>query len=370
MRVLVVSHLYPSKTCPTRGVFVEEQVMALRARGISVDVLSGRWEDFAGSDATEEAALEFVRLPWLAWMPSPVSVWLAVGVLERAIRHRIAQKRYDLVHAHYGAPDGVAAIRAVGGAGIPVIVTLHGSDVNYQLKRRLVGRWLAGQLAKAHGVICVSPAMIPIVSDASEELRAICRVLPNGFSRSQFYLDSHAQRDAILFVGNLSPVKNPDVLLEAYALVADMLEYDLWFAGEGPMRLDLEAMARSLGISHRVHFLGVVPHEELGSWFSRAVLSVLPSQNEGMPVSAIESLASGVPVVCSAVGALPELVTDGTNGYLVEPGNTRGLADAILLGASHRWNRRRISRDSRLRSWDDVAGVLSELYAEALASHR
>lgn len=364
MRVLVVSHLYPSTSKPSRGIFVAEQVGALVRMGLTVDVLSVRYSsDTPVYDAGAAVpTVHFVRHPWRTWIPSVFNVLFAAIALRRLIRAQLRICRYDVVHAHYALPDGAAAVMATAPAGPPVVVTLHGSDANGQLRRPFVGALLGRTLARAARVVCVSPAMPQLVRGVVGG----CTIVPNGYNALDIAYAQHSQRDAVLFVGGLNPVKNPDVLLRAYAAAKNSLECDLLLAGDGSMASELRALAEDLGVSESVHFLGNVPHGQLGDLYSRAKIAVLPSASEGMPISALEALASGVPLVCTAVGALPLLVTDDVNGVLVQPGDVDALARALVYAVKKTWDRRSIAGDSRLLTWDEVAERLVGLYREVI----
>ncbi len=368
MRVLVVSHLYPSESSPSRGIFVAEQVGALLRQGITVDVLSARYDDAPPMPNADASGLRvrFIQLPWRGLVPSVLNVVSAATRLRGAIRNQLGASRYDVVHAHYAMPDGVAAIRATRGLGLPVVITLHGSDVNVQLRRPVVGAFLARALSAAERMVCVSPAML----DGVGRLKEGCTFIPNGYNARDISYEESAERDAILFVGGLNPVKNPDVLIRAYAAEHARLGCDLLVAGDGPMMPTLRVLAEKLGVSGRVHLLGNVEHSSLRGLYARATIAVLPSSSEGMPVSALEALASGVPLVCTRVGALPALVKERENGLLIPTRDVDALADALLRAVGTSWDRGRIARDPALLTWDGVAEKLIALYEDVAGVRR
>jgi len=368
MRVLVVSHLFPSTDAPYCGQFVYEQVQALSV-DVEVTVLSARLADEhpVGAEALENVEIEFVRLQAPMHLPSWLGVFVRALKLRRVLRSELSRVSYDVVHAHYALPDGYAAVSEARRAGVPSVVTLHGSDVNRQLRRPVVGGFLARRIARASRVICVSPAMPPILGRISSALAERCTLIPNGFNAQEIGFDENGDRDCILFVGGLTDVKQPAVLLDAYSGVAGELRYDLVFAGDGPLRKALEARAVRLGLRDRVHFLGSVPHAEMRSLYARAVMTVLPSRSEGMPITALETLASGVPLVCTPVGALPELIHEGVNGLLVPSGDAAALASALRSASALSWDRGRIAGDDRLLTWSQVAALIVGQYTALVA---
>jgi glycosyltransferase involved in cell wall biosynthesis len=102
--------------------------------------------------------------------------------------------------------------------------------------------------------------------------------------------------------------------------------------GDGPDRERLEQLAHDLGIARFAYFVGY--QEEIAGYYRLFDAFLLPSVTEGTPVSAIEALASGTPVVATRVGGVPDVVTDGTDGFLVEPGDTEAAAERLAELAS------------------------------------
>jgi glycosyltransferase involved in cell wall biosynthesis len=124
-------------------------------------------------------------------------------------------------------------------------------------------------------------------------------------------------------------VKGTSFLLEAFARVLEAIPTSyLLLVGDGPERPALEAQARSLGVQERVIFAGF--REDIEEHLRLFRVAVLPSLQEGLPLAGIEALSAGVPLVASRVGGLPELVSDGRTGFLVEAGNAAAIADALL----------------------------------------
>ncbi|HET8622239.1 MAG TPA: glycosyltransferase family 4 protein [Gemmatimonadales bacterium] len=128
----------------------------------------------------------------------------------------------------------------------------------------------------------------------------------------------------------LYPIKGHRVVLDAFpAVLARLPDARVLFVGDGPERPVLEAQARSLGVADRVCFAGF--QDDMAAYLRLFSVAIVPSLHpEGFGLVAVEALAAGVPVIASRVGGLPEIVTDGVAGFLVEPGNARDLAEAIV----------------------------------------
>jgi glycosyltransferase involved in cell wall biosynthesis len=137
----------------------------------------------------------------------------------------------------------------------------------------------------------------------------------------------------VLFVGNLVPVKGPDVFLKSISLLRPTA-YSLQptvslIIGDGPMRRGLEREARRLGLGESVFFLGSRPHAEVARWMNVADVLCLTSRSEGMPNAVIEALVSGLPVVVTDVGACRELVEDEPLARWCLAEDTQAVARAI-----------------------------------------
>jgi glycosyltransferase involved in cell wall biosynthesis len=179
----------------------------------------------------------------------------------------------------------------------------------------------------------------------------------------------------ILFLGRLGQRKGSYDLLNAASKVAiKRPDLRLFLGGDGELNRVRET-ALELGISDKVELLGWVRGEEKERLLASAAVYVLPSYNEGLPMSVLEAMAAGLPILSTPVGGIPEAVTDGVEGFLVNPGDVRALADALdrLLGdpelargmgvAARRKVERAFSADAVLPS---VEALYLEMGARAL----
>jgi glycosyltransferase involved in cell wall biosynthesis len=153
-----------------------------------------------------------------------------------------------------------------------------------------------------------------------------------------------------LFVGSLIPRKSPDLLLEA---VAEAGAVPCVFAGDGPMRRQLERRAAELGIQEKVRFLGDVPSSVLGRLYADSDMLVLPSVSEGSPLVVVEAMASEVPVLATRIAGLPSMIEDWETGFLVKPGDVGQLAMGIRFLAGDADLRRRMGANGRRRALRD-----------------
>lgn len=311
MRALVLTTSYPTEEEPVPGVFVREQVEAVR-RYCNVTVVHLQRADVRRIEADRDGGAWRVRYP-----RRPAGAWhLAAGL--RALR---LERGHDLVHAHFF----LAGLPAVLFQRRPVVVTEHWSVFLPEDPARLGPAALLGArvaFGRAALVLPVSEALRRGIE--AHGIRARFRVVPNVVDTSLFR-PGDGPREGLLAVGLFYEAKGFDVLLAALARLPDK---HLRLVGDGPLRGALEAEAARLGVADRVELHGLGPKGEVAELMRRARLVVVPSRFETSGVVAIEALASGTPVVASAVGALPELLADG-GGVLARPGDPGDLAARI-----------------------------------------
>lgn len=189
------------------------------------------------------------------------------------------------------------------------------------------------------------------------------RIVPNGIDPERFTPRGPAQSgDYLLFVGRLVPYKGLDILIEA--LARDQTDTPLLVAGDGPLRSNLEAKARTLDVD--TTFLGHVPEERLPELYRGALLTVLPSVNrqEAFGITLIESMASGTPVIASALPGVQEVAAWG--GRVTPPGNATALATTITdaLGSPLPRGKTLAAKIHEDFSWENVVDRTEAIYDE------
>lgn len=367
-RLLVVSHGFP----PYYG-GAEHAAGHLAAAAVS----SGRWEvevltsDIGGRLPARDTwrGVNVVRVPARKkeWKNHTVPELLSFLI---ACTRRIHIARPDYILAHFTLPGGEVARRWAGRFGVPYAVVLHGADVPdsqrgrfgllYPLVKPLVRRvW-----RQAAHVIAVSDTLQDLALRTWPECQI--HVIPNGVDVDRFQpvkREEDRPRDkniVVLVVARLIEIKGIQNLLTALSLLPEPLrqKIDLQVCGTGPYEADLRRQADRLGNTAQVHFAGLLPYEQIPVRLQEADIFVLPSLQEGLPLSLLEAMASGLPVVASVVGGIPSVVRDGENGLLVAPGDVTGLRDALVRLLENPGICRRMGsaarRDARAWSWTAV----------------
>jgi glycosyltransferase involved in cell wall biosynthesis len=263
--------------------------------------------------------------------------WRVVWRMARELRDR----GIEVVHAHQYTPFFYAALARVLAGGSPrIILTEHGRhypDV-VSPRRRMANRLVFDRLADAVNAVCgfsaaslarvdgFSARRIEIIENGIDLTRYATQPDRNGLRRR---LGLDPARRYVVSVGRCHPVKDQAMLLHAFAWVARARpDVDLLIAGDGPLRTDLEMLAGRLGVEGRVRFLGVRP--DVPDILQAADVFALTSVSEAASLTLLEAMASGLPVVVTAVGGNPEIVREGREGFLVPRGDAPAAAAALL----------------------------------------
>jgi glycosyltransferase involved in cell wall biosynthesis len=349
-RVLVFSTLFPNAAQPNHGVFVENRLReTLALGGLEATVVApvpwfpsrravfGRYARFAAAPRRELRHDVEVRHPRYLVIPK-LGAGLSPGALFRAglaeaLRLQREGRRFDVIDAHYFHPDGVAAARLGRALRLPVVITARGSDLTQIAEApgpRARIRWAAGEASALVGV-CedLRQRLVSLGAPAERTL-----TLRNGVDLTLFApADRTAARAAfgargftLVSVGALIPRKDHALTLAA---LAELTDCTLLIAGDGPLRGELEALARRLGVVDRVRFLGETPHAALPMLYSAADAMVLASSREGWANVLLEAMACGTPVVASDVNGTAEVVRAPAAGRLMPERTPAGLVAAL-----------------------------------------
>ena len=233
--------------------------------------------------------------------------------------------RPDAVHTHdqralfYAGP-------AARLARVPMLVhTRHGRDVHATRRQAAIFRALS---TLVHRFVCVSEEVAGL-SRAQGVSPSRIRTILNGIDLDRFGFIGPDPAGPVMTVARLSPEKDVANLVRATAIAAERAPaLRVEVAGGGPCREELDHLAAELGVAGRFTFLGEA--RDVPALLRRACMFVLPSRSEGIPLTALEAMACGLPVVATRVGGLPEVVEDGITGLLVPPADPAALARAVV----------------------------------------
>ena len=284
---------------------------------------------------------------------------------------RSLASRFDLVHVHLWPAQLWAALGIP--RKIPLVTTEHNTD-NRRRHRPFPFRPLDAATYRRYGkIIAVSGETASALGRWLPSTVSKTTVIENGLPLERFHGVAPLSRESLgvpenapllVCVGRMEPVKDHATLLRAMAL---MPEFHLALAGDGPLRAELESLAETLGIDHRVRFLGRV--SEIPALLAAADVYVQPSKFEGFPRATGEAMASGLPVVVSDGAGFSELVGDAALRFPV--GDAPALASAVRQTILERFKRAKLSRilaDSL--SIHDCAQKHCAVYEAILSEHR
>ncbi len=339
------------------GAVATELGLALAGRGHEVHFVSYA-QPFRLKAFNERVTFHEVKIgAYPLFEHPPYSLALAVMLHEVASKHGL-----DVIHAHYAIPHAVSAIEAkalLEGSrrSVGIVTTLHGTDIT-----------LVGQDPSYFTITRYSIEHSDAVTAVSKYLRdetyrafqcATCdiAVIPNFVDLAEFHprapgtCGDGASEKILMHISNMRPVKRLLDVVRIFARVREKVPARLVLVGDGPDRPAAEREVEELGIADHVRFLGKV--EDVAQALRWADLYLLPTQVESFGLSALEAMATGVPVVGCAAGGLPEVVEHGVSGFLGPAGDVDALAAGAigLLEDGVRWRAASAAARERAKSF-------------------
>jgi len=250
-------------------------------------------------------------------------------------------QQLDLIHVHYAIPHATAAnlakqILQAQGKNIPVITTLHGTDVTLVGKDPLFEPIVSLSINQSDGVTAVSNSLREETLKHFN-IKVPIEVIPNFVDIHRFSRKSKEHfRKAIapnnepilVHTSNFRKVKRVDHVIQIFKLVNEHMPCKLLMVGDGPERAKVEGMARDFNIGDSIRFLG--KQEAIEEILSVSDVFLMPSETESFGLAALEAMACELPVVSSNTGGLPEVNIDGQTGFTADPHDVRSMANSVI----------------------------------------
>ncbi|MGH3914015.1 MAG: glycosyltransferase family 4 protein [Pseudonocardiaceae bacterium] len=310
----------------------------------------------------------------------PADVEAVVDTMTRTILDLHQRRPFDVLHAQYAYPNGLAALRAAQAAGLPAVVSVQGGDGHW------VGTCCATHRDLLRAVFASAPALLIGSPSFAAEVAERHGIDPHRFTLVPGATD--AQRFAPRELAEVAQIGDPatllyhgrvdvrkgvlDLLAALTLLLADGVRVRLLISGIGPDSGLVADRVRELGLGEHVEPLGAVPYERAHEVYRRGEVFVSPTYAEGFSNTILEAMASGLPVVSTDVVGVRDCVRPDDNGVLVPPADPSALAAGIRRVLVDDKLRRRITARAHSDvhqqwSWPVVAGQITAIYGELAA---
>ena len=349
------------------GVSISLQLISdrLQKRGHQVTIFAPRFPGY------EDDQPNVMRLPSLKYLNNP-PIYVAVLGTPRST-WSLTRKHFDVLHAHSPASVGLLAYLTASTKRVPLIYTYHTSITDYTHHIKVIGgtgvirhaaRWFsAASTNLGDQVVVPSPKFYRLLLE--QKVTKPINIIPNGIDLSKFKtaknpgafrsrLGLSPDAPLLLSVGRVDPEKHLDFLIDAFALVADRIpSAHLVFAGDGSARKKLEEHAASTKVKDRIHFLGMIDRAELPDLLHDGTIFLTASTTEVHPISVIEAIAAGLPLLAVQDEAFEGMIVENENGHLT-PLDVTAYGDTLV---------KVISDPEKLARYGKCSMELSEKYS-------
>ena len=299
LKVLYITNMYPSKNHPYFGIFVKEGIESI-SKYYKVKPL---------------LVMNQIKLNTFFILIYKYSI-LSLKAIASIFRS------FDLIHAHYAFPPGFLGVVVKKITHKPLILTVHGSDINKLAKKGILSKFVKYSLSNADRIIAVGSGLrstiehkfnIPpykiIIIPTSVDLE-LFKPIDKEMVRHKLNL---SDKKRILFVGNLEPVKNPLLFVE---LAKRLPKYDFVLVGGGSLKHKMIELKERFHLSN-LKLAGSVKKVSIPLYMNASDLLILPSKSEGFGLVLVEAMACGLPVLGTKVGGIKDIIKDDINGYFI-----------------------------------------------------
>lgn len=394
-RLLVLSSLFPSTVRPAAGLFIRERMFRVAAQIPLIVISPQPW--FPGQslirlfrpgyrpssprhERQQGIEVYFPRFFALPGLLRSLDGWSMAACSFFLVRRLLRRHPVGLIDAHFGFPDGEAAVYLGRWLKLPVTITLRGTEVPHSRQPQVRPR-LAHALTAAARVFSVSDSLRQLALSLGANADKT-EVVGNGVDLQRFHpVDQQAARTKLglppaakllISVGGLVERKGMHRVIDCLpALLAQQPDLHYLIVGsggaEGDMRSALDAQVARLGLAKRVHFLGAVAPDELKWPLGAADVFVLATRNEGWANVFLEAMACGLPVVTTDVGGNREVVCRPELGKVVPFDDALALQQALIHALADTWDRQAILAYASDNQWDKRVSQLVCAFTALLA---
>jgi len=392
IKLLVITHMFPTKFNPIAGIFLLNQLNELK-KYCDIKVIFpyayvpqiktfnpyyrfSKVQSKERVDGIEVYHPKYFMIPRMLFKLKLLHFYLVIeSILSYFTSKKTADKiveswNPDIIHLHGSLNESLLGRRLKRKYKKPLLVTTYGDDINRYLEQ-IPSSFLVGPALKASdAIICQSKSLQNEIEKHISGKKfyiipmgaLLDKFKPKDKNNARKFLNFPKNKKIILFVGHLFERKGVEYLIGALKLVIKK-EKDIicYVIGSGHSESKLKKMASDLGLKDYIKFLGQKKHGDLPAYMDACDIFVLPSLSEGLPVVLCESLASGKPVVATKVAGTPELVTKDV-GFLVRPKDSNDLSKKIILALNKKWDREKLLKRAKDFSVSRSAKRLVEVY--------
>jgi glycosyltransferase involved in cell wall biosynthesis len=335
MKVLLVTTSYPDFPGSQRGIFIRKLCLELLKNGLDVLVLTPRILS-QSAYFEDDSGIKVYRF----WFPSnnkqlnqmdsipmiPMAIYM-VSALFKAL-HLIVKYKPDVIHGNWIVPTGLIAAVAGRILQVPVLNTAHGLDIRISERQPIRALFdLAVRLS--HKTVVVSPSM-----KGRETLRNT-EVIPMGVDDMFFRIHPGRETKNIVYTRSLEPVYDTETLIRCVPFVIKIIpDAKIVIAGTGSQEARLKSLTQEIGATAHIHFLGLVPSDQIPALMEQASVYVSPAIADGTSPALLEAIAARLTPVVTDIDANRSLVSDGKDGFLFRPSDAEDLAGKIIKALS------------------------------------
>lgn len=400
MKILVISHMYPSTFNEVNGIFVHQQVEELREQGCEVKVvspvpwtpfpinyISKKWKKY--SEIPQKMVWEGIEIYYPRFLSFPKALFFASSGsrMYKGIKDTVAgiykDFKFNIIHSHVALPDGYCGVLVAKEYKKPLVVTIHGQDFQHTIFRN---KKCKDSIEKAINSSKKTVVVSSKLKKTGENLLKINKekiaVVSNGinlediFNGKSILLEKYKKRKIILSVSHLK--KSKGIQLNLKAISKNIKKYNNLFyiiVGSGKEKGELEEFSKQLCIQNNVEFVGEIPHKKVMEYMSICDIFSLPSYNEGFGVVYLEAMANGKPVIACQGEGIDGIIKDKETGILVKPKDVDSLVKAMDYLLSNSDEARAIGKRAcklvlENYSWEKSAEKIIKVYEEVFDNKR
>lgn len=285
------------------------------------------------------------------------------------------KEKIDLIHAHWIIPSGLMSIFVKLISRIPLIISVHGSDISlikYPFLKSIIKQILKNVDMCTVNSTATKDLTLNVIK-SNKRLKIIPMGVDLNIFKPKFKCADGVyskKRPTILTVGRLDKKKGMNYLIDAMPeIIRKFPKAKLVIVGDGPEKNNITMLIKKLNLDKNVDLIGAVQNKNLPSFYQKADLFVLPSLNEGLGVVLLEAMACGTPVIGSNVGGITDIIINGENGFLTISENPQNLAEKIITVLSNNDLQKKFSENGfrtikEKFSWDVITDEFLESYGE------